>query len=1605
MTELASAAPPDRIGIAQLNPSIDISGKVVEGIVTLIWPYSVSNQTISILLAEPDFRLRRQRGQVRVQFRGSSAKSVARCNVQSGDHVRLSLLGVQWERDQTASGTPGRGIEWELRFEERIVLNIQREAQDPIDLDIDHPEPSPERRIASPLLPELSSQLDLPSTPLPFSAVSLQAQAWLTPAFLKRDRLSTTSYFGSDYDPFDEDEFKDNNRRKKTKFGRTSNQWKFTEQSSSPESAGEGESSVAEQPAVHEATNGSVNDQANATEPQESKDSDNGPFDKRTEHRQASREPALDARVQVDDSSITQTTLGNHAQESSSSPRTLPQHLVTAVEDHILRIGQNRTEILEQSEPADVAADTDFPVDASVPPAVVDIHSTDQSAGHPYGNGAASSPMSGQGRASNVRNQDETRQDDRSDDIKLDEADEGAKSEDIPTNEADERASPPTTARQPPNEDIDKRQSREYRLLSLGLGDSHTSWVIRDAEPAHLDERAELPHDSRSKRSPTAEDEEAASISIEEIVGTQGLTVPTQEPTVQLIDHGVTTSDQQATVAVTSVNQTEGQPFFLLKEGRDPANSSVDDMREAENTSRAESEDIVSQSDISLPEQVVRFSAPLSEEAAILAGEGIPRETFAESESDKGGEVPTTAPGFRSEDEEEESQVSDDDVFVDEERRTNAGGARSDGEEEIIPESEEDDYISDSVPEANHYGSESETEEPEQQEATTTPHSSGVQIITIDDSDEEDIDVAQSQTDGAVMSVFPGTRRQSHPKIVMPPKQEGGSLFLTSSPPPLDTIPDSQAAIDVVEPIVDDVIPKTEEAVSDLDLHEEPQAYADQANANARFLAASVSSEIPFENHIDPRLKNKVLTPNDTQPREELSQASDVSLQSLYETHDLPTPQFTQNRSSDILLPASLRPSSPSARSSSPPAPEIQSSPPIQNGEALDFVDQLSRLKDKTHTPLRSSPRSRRVSNIPPSVSPWFAPRRSSEVVPDSRSQSEVASEEDDVISSGEEAEVEIDKNEEIPSSALQIPNETITSKPTFHRIHTASPAPAPSPPTGLRTSHGYYAPLYTLPSHFNATTSILSIVLASTPIARANSGPRDFYTTIFLTDPSSLEDTTSSRNSFATKSPAFTIARLFRPSRPSLPQYPSKGDILLLRSCTVTSYARSTSLLSTNSSAWALFSYNHKHDNPSITGPPVEFGAEERGYVRGLWEWWEQLSVGAKEEVEKEVDERLKKLEEKEERERAKGRRLKGMGLRLAPGTVVGRKAHELRDGKEWSDDKPRTPRTPRRGRVVRHELRDGKEWVDEESSKANKARLPSATEDILQQYLAHAQSRTSSISSISSSSSHEDIFSLWQTDPPSHTHSVTEGIEPDVKPRQYVRKRPPRCLVKFKPGIWRPEIIGPGLSRQQSPGGTSIEDGQMMEGVGECLRDRAFERKEKAKVMAEDKRLRDKVAGKMRRRRRKRTERRMREKREEFRLPVAEWEVVKNLCELEDEDLEGDNDDDEGEGGMGLWLKIALRRSQNQKQISPERSEVGDSKDSSEDVETSTKVSISLLGPILTEQTPILKTAGTQSYRRMRRLYVDGTGGTTDSPALLETTSRLRLFKSLGERPEPAD
>ena len=117
---------PDQIPIAQLSPAVEnLSRCSIHATVSLLWPYSSSTQSLGLLLAEPDFRLRRSNGQVKVLFHGHIAESVAASKLGIGDYVFLSLDGARFVDNQATTQTPGKCVTWDLHFDDRVLLEVR----------------------------------------------------------------------------------------------------------------------------------------------------------------------------------------------------------------------------------------------------------------------------------------------------------------------------------------------------------------------------------------------------------------------------------------------------------------------------------------------------------------------------------------------------------------------------------------------------------------------------------------------------------------------------------------------------------------------------------------------------------------------------------------------------------------------------------------------------------------------------------------------------------------------------------------------------------------------------------------------------------------------------------------------------------------------------------------------------------------------------------------------------------------------------------------------------------------------------------------------------------------------------------------------------------------------------------------------------------------------------------------------------------------------------------------------------------------------------------------------------------------------------------------
>ncbi|KAK2593014.1 hypothetical protein QQS21_009268 [Conoideocrella luteorostrata] len=250
--------------IAQLNPGLDqANSRAVNGVVTITWPYSIVTNSIAFILAEHDVLLRRNRGQLRVEFHGAAGKALADANIGGGDEVQLSLDACQWTENAVKAGLPAGSLEWQLNFTNRLLLSIRRDGSP--ELELVHVN-SPDDRSDCPLELESMPQTTSPAEPLdpehnidnatpdlrpPDSAVTagskrlasstFEVEEYASPAFIKRARVSYGSLFEGDMNIFGDDKGKKRKSRRQSRFSMGNTVWRYSSRSPSPESKEESE--------------------------------------------------------------------------------------------------------------------------------------------------------------------------------------------------------------------------------------------------------------------------------------------------------------------------------------------------------------------------------------------------------------------------------------------------------------------------------------------------------------------------------------------------------------------------------------------------------------------------------------------------------------------------------------------------------------------------------------------------------------------------------------------------------------------------------------------------------------------------------------------------------------------------------------------------------------------------------------------------------------------------------------------------------------------------------------------------------------------------------------------------------------------------------------------------------------------------------------------------------------------------------------------------------------------------------------------------------------------------------------------------------------------
>lgn len=304
------------------------------------------------------------------------------------------------------------------------------------------------------------------------------------------------------------------------------------------------------------------------------------------------------------------------------------------------------------------------------------------------------------------------------------------------------------------------------------------------------------------------------------------------------------------------------------------------------------------------------------------------------------------------------------------------------------------------------------------------------------------------------------------------------------------------------------------------------------------------------------------------------------------------------------------------------------------------------------------------LSDTPNTASPWFA-RPQPEQSRLSKNDGHLTSPD---LSHSLKSASSVDASPEMSLPKASAQTSPLQSSPP--RTPTSSQyLPASQPAAGFRTTLAYFVPLASLQHHYGTEVDVLAIVVETTAIVKAESGPRDYVLSLHVVDPSSLLQ-------MNLRSGSLTTAQCFRPRKMSLPRA-KPGDAILLRNFKVHSLSKRLALISTDASGWAVFG---KDKEVQVRGPPVEFGPEERGFARAHWNWWDSLSKEEKESLFAAASPRDSSVQSSSHGDIGSSRK-KGIGFDLPPSSSA-RKAKIREYG-----DSDTSPSKPKNSRGTKHE------------------------------------------------------------------------------------------------------------------------------------------------------------------------------------------------------------------------------------------------------------------------------------------------------------------------------
>ncbi|OJJ83168.1 uncharacterized protein ASPGLDRAFT_26761 [Aspergillus glaucus CBS 516.65] len=1382
---------PTTIPIAQINPDLDrLSESSIRATVTLVWPYSSSTKAFSFLLADPDFRLRRSNGQVKVVLHGLVAEKVAETRVGIGDEVVLSLAGSRLDKNETATQTPGRYVAWDVHFDNRVHLEISRSSNHYATVKVDTPV-EPAQRIEEEPAPPVTP---VPSRTRPGEHIATGGLgSWTSPAFFQRSRAS----FGvnSRLDPFaEEDGFVPGKGRKRPRFSMRSSEWRFIDEPADPDEKGspvdwteELEDEIESEPEPGQLEPESKVDKENTAEvvgaPQEtlittgsSPGAEAIPVttteDTAITVDRPTSEPSADVEQPAEQDAAKAAEVAREAHEKGfhvnglhipmDTPRLLPipspglpvpsplvsadnrqgyfssaaatiaqlsapQQSTTATQYESTRVEENvetRTQITQTEtigapvpqtthegaavslhetapedpiasatpEPGDLITEDDVQSDERHETAATDVHQNEPSPSpnmeapveeEPHIEHIAIQPpedvemedaeyplINKQHESEDDEEDDEDSQEEASDEESGVEEIEG-ESENVSEEDDEEE-----------KEDDEEEGARANQAIDMRSHELHNGQYATDSTESPnktAQSQAEAYSESKDQRHHIEEDEE---VDVED--------EDENEEDEEMDDEEASEGDYESGYVyenddeddVDSESESDDEQYQV----QPPQNNTQPEIIVLDSDDEDEQPDASSQA---------RTRAPPIQGQPASDQEQSDDESHAEEEdwtSDEEGEDEVMAE--REYDDEKDHHVEDEDDYVeDEEVAAEEETVKDGGQDHYVEDDDEDDYSMD--------------EEEPAGVGSARGDEQGHYVEEEEESAEEEAMRDEERADQVKM--VERTRRTENEQVAEPTSddQEQGSLAedeqkqderehgkqdveaTTSAEYEIVTCPDvdeSAAGKHHEEAQVTEDLRQ----YSEQDLHENPCTHTPRettpgaASYQSETIRDDVGSsgrqeveegEVRFEEpsrtvELDQDKDSGLWYDGARSPRvghdtttitTETFEPSGLSVHDR-QTDDTVETEYSHQGFENYSI-------NEKAITSQDRAPSHEQAEILaEDDEAMVEAPDVPEANNVLPT-TEQEPRSRSAS-----VSEHEWAEANEYTVDDVRAQEEQEPRSPSAsISQHEWAEANEYAADEAQEAAneetslqLQLQDETrVRESIEESDSYTQHPAGPDRRYPGLRSKHSYYAPLSTLVDHFDALIDAVSVVSETSPIIHSASGNKDYSLTLYLTDPSMVGTTLT--------------AQIFRPHLEALPSV-SEGDIILLRNFKVKSFNHYMMLVSSDTSAWAVFSPSQ--DEAQMTGPPVEYDDEERTHVSYLRDWYQ--SDGAAMIVDNQLQASIVEA----------SREMTPMSSVAASDTA------SLDDfpGREGRRDSTRRDRRGRKShrRITIHELRDGRRYTE---------------------------------------------------------------------------------------------------------------------------------------------------------------------------------------------------------------------------------------------------------------------------------------------------------------------